>query len=359
MSIIATILVGLLNIFGYIFNSKFNKVWFSLLFLIMIILMGGNNYNPDIFAYMYNYEFRSESSDYGYQFLKNIFIYFGLSYEQFKLCLTIFCFFLINNTVRRFIKYPSLFYLLYFIYPFFIDIVQVRNFFIMSILIYSLPYLITDLKKDKIKFFILTLFASTIQLTAIVYLPLIMISKIKRYKYLRFILLTIIIFCTMIALNKSLLSTFTLNIIAVLGNFDERISNYGFIQTNYGFILLWAIQFTNFLMIYWSKKKCGENKLLLKHEQNKYIETVYYINLIAFLFLPFYVFQVTFSRFMRNIIPINLIAFLITDSIYKKNKYIFRVVYISYQVMLLYIDLNYLYPNIILNDFFEYNWIFN
>lgn len=337
--------------------------------------MGANTQNPDIQAYIIAFNPDRISSDFGYSILVLFFDFMGFDYESFRLIISAFGIILIHQTVKKFLKNQSPFYLLYFIYPFLIDIVQVRNFLVMSLLIYSTPYLLTGKNKDYFKFIFSILIASTIQLTAIVYLPIIFVAKAKKNILFKCILIFNIIVLIIISANKNLLGLLAGSAVLMLGEYDNRIGQYGFIQTNYGFLLLWFFQIANFVLVAWAKNiycnniifkdkglKTKEKTYFSNKDEDikaKYMLLIYWINIYAFLFLPFYVFQITFSRFIRNLIPLNLIAFLIIEQMQNKNynKYLFRLIYLSYHLFILWADLNWLYPNININDFFEYNWL--
>lgn len=370
MSIFITIVVCFVNLVN-LMCKKHKNIPIFLFVILLCVLMGANTQNPDIENYISGFNTERIGPDFGYSILVHFFYFMGFDYESFRLIISVFGILLIHQTVKKFIINKSAFYLLYFIYPFMIDIVQIRNFLVMSILIYAVPCLLTQKYRDYIKFVVYILIASTIQLTAIIYLPIVFLAKAKKNMLIRSILFFNILGFIIIVANKDLFILITNQITFMLGEYDNRITKYGFIQTNYGFLLPWAVQLTNFFLVTWARKIYskrlrnedrsligeGNKKFPNKDEsiKEKYILLIYWINVYAFLFLPFYVFQMTFSRFIRNIIPLNLMVFLIAKK--RNNNYLFGIIYLSYHIFILCSYLYWVYPNIDINDFFEYNWL--
>src|SRR5699024_6954639 len=73
----------------------------------------------------------------------------------------------------------NLVYLFYFFTPFLVDIIQIRNFIAMSLVIYSINFLFEE--KNTL-FLVLILFAATFHRQALVYLTLVLINLFKRNK---------------------------------------------------------------------------------------------------------------------------------------------------------------------------------
>jgi hypothetical protein len=348
--------------------------------LLLVVLMGANTQNPDICAYQFNYENnRTDSFEIGYLLLVKLFKIFGFEYNTFRIILSAIGILLIDQTVNKLLKNKSPFYLLYFIYPFFMDVVQVKNFLAMALFIFSVPYLISGKKIDILKYVMLIISASLIHVTAISYLPLIFFIKKQKTILFKVMFIEAIIFLSIISFNDYLLHNLSAIIINNLSLFEDRVAIYAYRQTNLGFLLFWFIQFMNFLLVYYSNRiyKCSKvnmtvtnevntinnkkNKFKINNFQFKYVELVFWINFYAFLFLPLYVFHSTFSRLMRNIIPLNLLAYIIASMQLPKRslrKVLFITVYIAYNLFLFYIDIYWLYSDTIVKAIFEHNWLF-
>lgn len=376
------ILTGLMFFYNLInsFTRRYIK-WFPYLFLLLMwILFFGNYQNPDYDNYSRSYLYVETGSDFGYFFIKNIFLSLGLNYHIFLSIFTLIGMLLINCTVRRFAENTSYIYALYFIYPFLLDVVQLRNFMAMAIFIFAIPFLLSQKKTDYIKYIILILLASTFQMTAIVYLPIIFVNKFKTNKLIRKMFVFLVLLIIILSFNHTFL-IWTSNIIIRISN-DPRLTSWLQIKTDYGFLLYWCIQISNFLLVLWSKRILEEKNvsfenienqkkssyissefgnLVTNEKQKKFVNLVYWINIYAFIFLPFYVFQNTFSRFMRNITLLNLIVFYISNKSLDKNsnkKILYNLFIFGYSLFLFYIEIYWAYSETIVGAIFKYNIFF-
>ena len=378
LSIIATTFVCFINFINSTLK-KHSKIPVFLIIILMWVLMGANTQNPDIGLYSsdYNLQVQRAASEMGYTYFIKLFYLLGFDYIKFRMIFSFIGIILIHHTVKQFIHNSSAFYLLYFIYPFMMDVVQMRNFMAMAIFIYGIPYLLSENKKDTIKYILLILLASSIQLTAIVYLPICFVAKARKKIFLKFVICVSLISIVVIALDKSLLNEFSQFLLKFFGVYDDRVAIYAYVQTNNGFILFWFIQIMNFSLIYWSNnifiprsvntfqtkpstKGIYKKTLTLENRQQKFMVLMLWVNVYAFMFLPFYVFQSTFSRFMRNIVPLNLIAYIIVgQSLPPRSvkKWRFIAVCLIYNCFLFFIDVYNLYSKSIVAAIFKYNWI--
>lgn len=311
-----------LYILDVISSKKLKKILPFSVFLILIILMGANTQNPDTYIYetlLYNND-EFFSKDFGFGILMTIFKFFGLNYYHLKMFVSIVGIVLINNTLKKYIKDYKLFFVLYLIYPFFFDVVQVRNFFAMSIFIYAIQYLLEDTKKGNIKYILMVLLAATMQKTALIYLPIVFIKKIDKQKYFKTLMGCTIIFSVCISMYKpalqSMIDFLLENVAGILEGSASKLS----IQTNFGWIVQWMIQTGNYLLVFEGVKiikKIG----IVNAEENikiqKYSELILNINYYMFLFLPLYILTPTFSRIMRNVLILNYIVYVYVFSLIK------------------------------------------
>jgi len=378
LATIITIFIYLSNIINALLK-KHSKFLLLLMIALLWGLMGANTQNPDIYAYQISYaDTRLGSLEVGYWALKRLFFSFGFEYAAFRMIISALGILLIHHTVKRLTDNCSAFYLFYFIYPFMMDVVQIRNFLAMAIFIFAVPYLMSDRKRDILKYLLLIIIAASVQTMAIFYLPLLVFIRMKKSVLFKILLIEGIIFLILISLNRSVLNSFSQILINTIGSYDDRIAIFAYRQTNLGFLLFWFMQFANFLLIYWANRYYEpaknnqssskrivrgmyNNPLEINNLQHKYIVLMFWINAYAFLFLPFYVFQSTFSRFMRNIIPLNLLAYIVvgqTLSSKSVKKYLFIITCFGYNLFLFYINIYKLYSENIVEAIFKYNWIF-
>lgn len=372
-----TLFICLVN-FINLFLKKHSKLILFFMLTLLWLLMGANTNNPDIYSYQINYSNNDVISfEIGYEMLRSLSLILGFNYVMFRIIISALGIALIHNTVKKIIDNQSAFYLLYLIYPFLMDVVQVRNFLAMAIFVFAIPYLISDKKWSSHKYVLLILLATSVQVASIVYLPLVYFVKKKRTILFKLLFFELILSLIIISLSPTMLDGLSRFLISTISGFNDKFAAYGFRQTNLGYLLYWFIQFTNFTLVYWSNKnfKFSKNKINksgvgidnqdksdieIYGIQKRYMELMVWVNMYAFLFLPFYVFQSTFERFMRNIIPLNLLAYIVSTRYLPPKsgkKLLFMVTYITYNLFLFYINIYLPYGESIVKTIFRYNWI--
>lgn len=378
MSILITIIVYFTNLINSLFK-KHSKIIVMLFIILLWILMGANTQNPDINVYKMGYENISYGSfEPGYILLERIFIFLNFEYEAFRMFLSLVGILLIHNTVKSLIKNQSAFYLLYAVYPFMLDVVQMRNFISMAILIYAIPYLLSENQIGPLKYVVLVLIAGSIQIIAIVYLPLVVFVRMRKTGLKKIVYGVCILFLLAISLNENGRNMISQLLIITMGSYNEKVKLVVNKQTQYGYLLFWLIQCINFMLIYWTNKNyntnenskflCRKKRLYINIDlrekrciEHKYIVLMFWVNVYAFSFMPLYVFWSTFSRCMRNIVPLNILAYIIAgNSLPSKSfrKTIFTATYILYIFILFFIEIYILYGESIMKAIFKYNSFF-
>jgi hypothetical protein len=366
------------------------------LIILLIILFGGNTLNPDYQSYIMNYMWATgdtsvwnvKFSEVGYTLLVNLFAKTGLSYNIFLFFIATIGIILINKTVKLYISNTNAFYIFYAFYPFLLDIVQIRNFIILSILVYSIRYLTENIKYGKSKFVILIFIASLFQMTALVYLPLVLIKN-KKQRYLIRIMVIFSIVFSLISIIDSSIITSLMNVTTDILP-DKRVATWFERSTRFGFLYNWTLQFINLIiirMIYFSssqrnkpqmsvgsqninineqysfnfkKKLISKNSILQQKTQSTLLEVIYWINVYATIFLPFYIMASVFDRLMRNLMLINYIAIIYwgEKSISsKKQKTIIIFFYCVYVIFLFVMNILVSNPNVA-NQIFHNNMFF-
>lgn len=362
MTYLATFFIYFLNIINSIKKRK-SKILIFAFIVLLLILMGGNTKNPDYYSYeilYYNYG-NVVSADFGYRILCAIFRNLGINYEGFRIIISLIGFYLINITIKKYSANKIFVYLLYAIYPFLLDVVQIRNFLMTSIVIYAMSYLVKKSGKSTIKYILFILIASSIHITALVYLPIALILYLDKNIFFKLFIFYIIIIGILAGINKDILEIIANKIINALDLDDSRFIMYSSIKTQYGYLLYWSLQFLTYAIIKSSKSICNKNKLVDEHK-NKFVDLVYVINLYLLIFLPFYVFEITYHRFARNMMILNYIVYTITYQSIVNNKYK-KLIYLSFIILLvlMHFALDIFIPQFdnIIKPIFEFNWILN
>ena len=351
-------------------NLKRDRLIPFLACFLLILLMGGQTNNPDYLIYknIFNGDFYSKDPGFGcvIRFLKLL----GFTDENFRLGISLIGFTLISITVFRFLNDRRLFYVLYAIYPFMYDVVQARNFLVMSIITFTIPFLINPNTKKRIFYAISILMASTVQKVAILYLPIAFIDILIKKKNSKYFFRTIIIVSALVALNRSmLLKMITLFIIPITGNIQE-LNSYVGINTTYGWIIFWLEQICIYGLVFYA------NKLIIhdceicnsKNYDNNYYEKALLsilmekANYYMFIFLPLFILDENYTRIIRNLLPLNIIVIIIaltknTNRIYlDKKRCLLLVGSLGYLVILFYLLFQSYANSIIFPTLYE-NWI--
>lgn len=313
---IMMMVVLILNMFCA-FLKKYNRIIIILTVIFIVLLFSGSYNNPDYLVYLneYSNDYKNNlffsNKEYGFYYITRFFYLLGFSYNQFLVVLTIVCFALITTTVRTFIKNnSSLFFVLYIIYPFFLDIVQIRNFIVMSILIYASHFLLNNDLKGKAKFLLCIIIASSFQLIAILYLPLLFATQIKNRKVQKILFAIFLSFLILVSFNNSFIDYIS-NFIIKYSNIEKMEFIFSK-RVNFGFLIPFLLQIFISIFLTISKKIIDNGT---NFEDNsleiQYFNLIYAVNIISYLYIPFYMISSNFIRILRNLIPLYYIALII------------------------------------------------
>ena len=122
-----------------------------------------------------------QNFEYGYQKAVLLANHLGLNYGQFVIVLSAFGLFLISSTIALYTRARAFVVTLYFLYPFLMDIVQVRNFICMAIVIYFSRFLFKDGRRATAIYILGVLIAASFQVAGYFYLVLVL-CKLKSPK---------------------------------------------------------------------------------------------------------------------------------------------------------------------------------
>ena len=376
--IIYGIVILLIYILECVTHQKLKNFLPIITIIYLVVLMGGNISNPDTIIY-YNIYNSSEffSKDFGFGLLVRVCKNgLGMNIDMFRMTIAIIGFLLMANTVNQFVKNTMSYYLLYFLYPFMMDVVQMRNFLVMCILMFSIRYLLDRSKKGIVKYVMFVLIAATIQKTALIYLPLVFIHKIDRKKLTRGLIAILATLSMLVGLSNGMVTQIGNILLSTVA--DSLSGSSGFLtrNTNYGWIILWGTQICNFALVYWSQKLINRSENYCVYRPNKlkcsyeftcaFVDIVFWINIYMFCFCPLYVLNVNFYRIMRNIMPLNLVVYCIV--LYLRKGWQSKSIRISYEiaiwcyaVIMFYINFFYNgdggYIESIIKPIFEKNWL--
>jgi len=306
MTYLATLYVFLINFLNGLKKGSRIVLYSSILF--MALLFGGiyncadDNAYQNFYSYIKTYGLTSYSStEYGFVFLAYIGTKIGLSYRLFRTMIAVVGLYLMQKTAFEYTRKYSLVFLLYFIYPFMIDVIQFRNFLSSAIVIYSMQFIVDGSKRSNYKYLIGIIIAFSIHYIAVFFLPFVFIKKYSIRRLARVALISVPVFC--ILTSTPLIPNMIRNIVS-----EEQMIhlNFYFQRANWGFLLLWARQLSFFTLTYLcfliiEKSDLEDN---WKAFNNLIIKLNIFTIIVCF---PLLMFNGNFFRLLRPILFLNYI----------------------------------------------------
>lgn len=280
--------------------------------LFLIIYSGGILDIPDYNVYNNIYNYSSNgiwTKDIGFGALVFALRKIGLSAYQCRLMYAVIGITVLMLSVRKFLdrKGQYLFLILYFVYPYFLDVIQVRNFLAMVFMTLAVSFLLDNTKKNTFLFGIFMLVSASLQKTLLFYIPFILFYKADKRKATKSVLIIAVTLSALIGLNKNFVSDLA-NFFLL--NFSEKLSgsaSFFTVNTRYGWLYMWTISFFNLAILYYIKKKSSNQ---LSSGNIKIVGIVFWINIYSLIALPLYVMDTNFFRIYRDLQPLNLIAWI-------------------------------------------------
>ncbi len=351
----------ILVLFSIIFSTHRNYKKASVILLVLAFFLSAfNTDNIDYGAYLYR--FNSEEGE--HEWLWNLLAIpahkMGMSFVVFRILITFFCFSVIHWSVKRNCIRPDTYYYLYLIYPFALDVVQTRNFIVMSILIAAFPFLVVRNLKNRLCFILVMIIAAGFQSVAYIYIPLafvdLLLDKISVKKQLCGLAVILLVLNYLVG---SYVNQFLGFIVNNYGNIDSRIGNIGNTGlSGIGYLMYWLFHACGAIYVYWAIKY--DDRMTKSY---MFFKTLLTAQIYISLTLPFIVFDSTFERFSRNLIPLIFLGIAMSNKkIFSKN-YIFGnklkgVLFVGYILVMCWMDIINGYMDTIVMPLFNNN-LFN
>lgn len=184
------------------FSRKNGKLIFVLVISYALIIFIFNKDNPDLFAYQEHFAGRlNDFSEPIYISGGMLFDALGLNFWIYRAFLAVLGVYLISGTIKKFSPYPAFNLFLYILYPFIIDVVQIRFFTGYAFVIYSIKYIIyyrnTKDKKNVFWFIISIIIGTGFHYSIIMYLVLLLLFfDIKKHKLFFYIVIPLFLIFT-------------------------------------------------------------------------------------------------------------------------------------------------------------------
>jgi hypothetical protein len=313
MTYFVTLYILLINIFNTIAKSK-RLVLLSATILMAFLFGGIYNCSDDI-MYQYLYDSIRVSglptfarTEVGFTFLAFLCTKIGLTYRFFRTLIAFIGLLLIQKTAFEYTRKFSLVFLLYFIYPFMLDVIQIRNFLAASIVIYSMTFLVQNSKKGDVYYVIGIALATSIHYMSLFFIPFLFANKLTVRRLLTLTLIITPLLCVLT--STPIIPNLVRSIVGE--GFMHNIEGY-FRRANWGFILLWTRQLAISMLaylcyIYLQKSDIGEKWKIFG---TIVLKLNIYLVIICF---PMLMFNGNYFRLLRPVLFLNYI--LISQSLY-------------------------------------------
>ncbi|MGI6790896.1 EpsG family protein [Aminivibrio sp.] len=285
-------------------NSFFSPK--AVLLLFMWILFWGNRYSADyegysryydLFSTLGNYSFLETHLEPGFVLMNSMGGILGLTYNQFLFFFSLIGFSLLSFSIEKASPKPELVYAFYFLYPFLIDVAQIRFFFAVSLFVYSLKWLSLNSKKSGIKYVFCILLAASFHITAFPFVFFIFFRRTSLKK--------LFIYClAFTAIIIFLLNQRYLFIIFSDSFLISRLNAYIETRTRFGHFLFWSMQGMSTFFVFFVRQILKKNSA-----SNEFLNIIYRLNIFCLLFTPFYMLNGNFFRYYRFIAIPNYIVF--------------------------------------------------
>ncbi|MBZ4656143.1 MAG: hypothetical protein JG759_691 [Thermoanaerobacter sp.] len=344
------------------FIKKDSKILAIFLLTLMWVLYGWNTGNADYINYNVAYYHNAISpinynKEIAFQLLCKLFNKFGLDYNQFLVIISITGLVLITSTIRRYTKNVAFVLAMYFIFPFMLDVVQVRNFLAMAIVVFGLRFLIEKKKWGKVKYIILVLLASTFHYSALFYF-IFLLKEVQSTKKL--------VYFSLFTTSICVVNSYTELIPTLAAKIAPNAKVYAWFtnRMNLGIFIALFVHAVTFLLVNYAYKRIKNAQIKYLHENSinsekkysnksflkpnlvefkpfninmNFVNFAYKVNIISSLVFPLYVFNMIFFRLYRNIFIINYILFslsLFNVRYDKREKFLYGLLVFFYVILM-------------------------
>ena len=309
---------GAAAIHFFLFHGKscrFDVVYF----LIMLIIMGFCSRNIDYLPYEQIYENIRAAAAAG----KDIFVlhadkgfvlanYAGAcldwDYPAFRFWFLAVPLLLMFHAVKCMGVPVCGFFLLYLAYPFFMDAIQIRNFFIESILFFCVYLYARGRTQDFIGIFVFLGIALSLQPLVLAYTPFFLFYELYKREKWRCIPQFFVILGLLGIQFRELILEEWIRIgqwLASQGDVWARAGSYmGRSAADSRFLKLYAVILLLTILLYYAKRQIEQESQAQEYAR-RFIGVVYQLYLYTICFFPLFVLDINFAtRFPRNLLPL-------------------------------------------------------
>lgn len=336
MILVSVINAYLINLFSLFVRSKRNVSFILLLIVMIWIIWKTPNTVPDYINYYNSYYLGNDRYAWFYNVIRNVFVYFNLPFATFRNLILTFSMLISLLAVRNFTNKFNFYYLIYFLVPFFLDIIQIRNTVMFSFIFLGISFLVTPKKHNVILSLIFIILGCGFHTGGYFYLlifPIYFISnrgKRAQFNVLRWIIPSILFLITVIALVTKHTAFFSQLVLHL--STDQQVEIYATRITNDSLLakLLFIFTFSMMTLIANQMLTIAE-KYNYDEKSVKIMKLIVVILVVASISLPLISIDTTFQRYFRNDISFLTIGIII---LFERNIIVFKsiIIFIEYLI---------------------------
>jgi hypothetical protein len=301
--------------------KKNSKVIYLISILFLWILFGWSSGNADSATYLSRFEnYNSLSNETEKIFTKLMeFVHkIGGSYQMFLIIVSMVGLIVIAYITYKFSDNFSFILALYFIFPFVMDVTQIRNYTAFVVLIYGFRYLFCDEKLSGLKYCICVIIATGCHFSAIVFLIMLVPKYFDTKKTILFTIVCVIILFSILLLSDFIIkyASLFINPIKVQKVLEVAQNRYNMRTVYKTWIRIFIFFGTFFYMSYILRckfKKINNDDLkncrINLNQRKLIVELVSKMNIIILIIIPLIIISVDFYRLQQVVSIFNYIAY--------------------------------------------------
>lgn len=329
MAFIWFLLIIILGIIIHVFLPNKQMIILPFMFLSLLLIMGlvvdiADYSNYKAFYYGSQYvdffdfdvaaaQYYNVKSDIGYMLLNRLSYDYGLDYSYFRFVSTLVFLLLMTYIVYKITNNIALVIVLYMIYPFTLDAIQVRNFMAEILLALSIYLWAKRVKCHNAVYILLMLIASTLHKSFIIYVPFALFFYMRECKKINVLYKVFLLIGLLMPLYESIIISRFADILLLIQNAPEEYSStaayYLDGRTRLGFLVAYT-KIVIMLFIAWYIK---ENIVIeMNGLKERFVKITYIFMEYMCILMPLIGITAAMWRFPRNL----LLPLAITIAIY-------------------------------------------
>lgn len=288
-----------------------------LLMAFIVFVVSANRNGSDIINYYVSYNSNSSlSREFIYNLLERAGKLLGLNFYQFRALASIAGYVLAEKTFSLYCKQSGFIWLFYCFHLIFMDSMQLKNFLAASIFIYSTRYLF-DLKKkaNVFKFAACVVLEVGIHTAFAITTVLLLLLIHGRKQFVGWLLFVGGFFSIITFLNGNRIP-FAHDLFQLVLGEDTRVDSYFQTTTSLGFLpptILYVLGLAMLLVLdsrFMRQTSVQTNKITSKENglQKVFLKVIIMVNVCFIVVLPLVMLNLTFYRFLRNLLYLNFAA---------------------------------------------------